>query len=229
MSKVTANYPEYSSSSVSIGGSKAKTGVINGVLSSNYDMSGAESDIYNYALNTLASILPQLNIFSADTQNSIQSQVDEYKNKGMQTINEVYTPLIKNLENNIASRFGNLDNSIFTDNLNDIESQRANAISSFAQDILAKQSQLESNELTKRYSLVELLSGLANNTYAKALDTINAAMGGSSNINSYNNDLYNALSSISNTNSNPNTNTNSLLSTLLSLSGSGSQSLLSLL
>lgn len=229
MSKVSsADYPKYSSSSVSIGNSKASTGVNGGILQSDYDMSNSEAAIYNYALDTLASILPQLNTFDTNTMSSIQSQVNAYKDSGLQTINNTYNPMITNLENDIASRFGNLDNSIFKDNLGDIESERSNAISSFAQNVLAKQSQLESDELTKRYALAEFLNGIANNTFDNALSAINTALGSSSSANNYNSDLYNAISALQKTNSNAN-NSDSLISSLLGLTGTTGSSLLSFL
>lgn len=219
MSKVSSNYPSYNNSSVAVGDSTATTGVTGGILNADYNMGSNEASIYNYALSTLANILPQLNTFSTGTQNTIQSEMDAYKNSGINAINQIYNPMIASLENNVASRFGNLDNSIFSNNLNNIESQRSNAVSSFAQDILAKQSELTSNELTKRYALVNLLSGLANNTYNNALSAISTALGGSSSANSYNSNLYNALSSMASTNSNSSNGTSSLLSTLLGLSG----------
>lgn len=225
MSKVSsANYPSYTSGSVSVGGSTAKTGVVDGILQSNYDMSDSESAIYNYALNTLAGILPQLNTFDTNTQKTLQSEVDAYKNSGIEDINKIYNPMITSLENDIASRFGNLDNSIFTDNLSNIESKRSDAVSSFAQDVLSKQSGLESDELTKRYALVKLLSGLADTTYSNALNTINVALGGSSNANSYSSQLYDAISAIESTKSNSNNNISSLLTGLLGLSGKSSTS-----
>ena len=125
------------------------------------------------------------------------------------------------------SRFGNLDNSIFTDNLSDIESERSDAVSSFAQNVLAKQSGLESDELTKRYALVNLLSGLSDDIYDNALSLISTALSGSSSLNSYNNALYDALSAIESTNSSSSNSTSSLLSNLLG--NSNSSSLLSLL
>ncbi len=229
MSKVSsADYPSYSSSSVSIGDSTATTGVSNGVLTTNYDMSDSEATIYNYALSTLASILPGINTFDTDTQSSIQSEVDAYKSAGIEDINEIYNPMITSLENDIASRFGNLDNSIFSDNLDDIETKRSDAVSSFAQDVLSKQSELESDELTKRYALVNLLSGLSDSTYSNALKAISTALGSSSSANSYNSDVYNALSDIASTNSNSNS-TTSLLASLLGLGGSTTSSLSSLL
>lgn len=231
MSKVSsADYPNYSSSAISFGGSSASTGVKDGVLTSDYNMSGNEADIYNYALSTLASILPQLNTFNPDTLTSIQSSVDAYKNSGTNTINNLYNSSLKNLENDIVSRFGNLDNSIFKDNLNDIESERANAVSSFAQDVLAKQSQLESDELTKRYALAEFLNGIANGTYDNALKAISTALGSSTSANNYNNDLYNAISALKSTSSNTNLNDiNSLLTNLLGNTSSSMSNILTFL
>lgn len=227
MSKVSsADYPKYSSSAVSIGGSTAKTGVINGILTSSYDMSNPESAVYSYALSTLADILPKLNTFDAGTLSSIQSGVNAYKDSGLQAINEMYNPMITNLQNDIVSRFGNLDNSIFTDKLNSIESKRADAVSSFAQDVLAKQSQLESDELTKRYALAEFLDGIVNNTYKNALNAISTALGSSANANNYNNDLYNAISALQSTNSRADTNTGSLISQMLGISSSPGTSFL---
>lgn len=227
MSKVSsADYPKYSSSAISIGDSTAKTGVTDGVLTSSYDMSDPEAAVYNYALSTLASILPQLNTFDTNTLSSIQSEVNAYKDSGIQSINEIYNPMITGLENDIASRFGNLDNSIFTDNLNNIESERANAVSSFAQDVLSKQSQLQSDELTKRYALAEFLNGMANNTYKNALNAISTALGSSANANNYNNDLYSAISALQSTNSGSSINANSLLSEMLGLSGKSGNSFL---
>lgn len=228
MSKVSsANYPSYSSSDISFGGSSASTGVKNGILSSDYNMSGDESDIYNYALSTLANILPQLNTFDPQTLSSIQSSVDGYKNSGLDTINKAYNSSLKNIENDAVSRFGNLDNSAFVDNLSSIESERSKAVSSFAQDVLAKQSQLESDELTKRYALAEFLNGIANDKYDNALKAISTALGSSSNANSYNNDLYNAISALKSTSTSSN---NSDLSILLSnLLGNTSSSISNIL
>lgn len=215
MAKVSTNYPDYSSSKISLGDSSASAGVKNGVLTSDYTMSDAEKSIYDYALSTIATILPQINTFSPTVQGSIQQSVDAYKNKGIDTINSTYAPMISSLENDIVSRFGNLDNSIFKDDLNSIESKRSNAVSSFAQDVLAKQSQLESDELQKRYALIDMLNGLADNTFDNALSAIDTALGGSSSANNYNNDVYQAINAMSKTgSSNNNNNLSSLLSAL---------------
>lgn len=213
MSKVSANYPDYSSSSISIGNSKASTGVKNGVLTSNYEMSDNESAIYNYALSTLAGILPKLNTFDTDTLSNLKSEVDAYKTSGIDSINDLYNSSLFNIENDVASRFGNLDNSIFKDNLDSLESERSKAVSAFAQDVLAKQNALESDELTQRYALVELLTGLSDGIYNNALKAINSSTGGSSSLNNYNSNVYSALANMAGTSSNYDV--TSMLSTLL--------------
>lgn len=222
MSKVTSNFPSYNSSDISIGGSKATTQLTNGVLKSDYDMSDSEASIYNYALNTLASILPQVNTFDTDTQNQLQSEVDAYKDDGIKQINNLYNKNLTNMETDAASRFGNLDNSTFMDNMNDLEHERSDAVSSFAQDVLEKQSSLESDELTRRYSLIKLLSGLSDDIYDKALNAINTSLGSSSSASNYNSKIYDALSSLENTGS-----SSSLVSSILG-SGISSSALLSL-
>lgn len=214
MSKVSANYPDYSSSSISIGDSKASTGVKNGVLTSNYEMSDSENAIYNYALSTLAGILPKLNTFDTDTLSGLKSEVDAYKTSGIDSINGLYNTSLMDIENDVAARFGNLDNSIFKDNLDGLESERSKAVSAFAQDVLAKQSALESDELTKRYALVELLSGLSDGIYNNALKAINSSTGSSSSLNNYNSNLYSALSNMAGTSSSYDVST--MLATLLS-------------
>lgn len=195
MSKVSSSdYPSFTKGQVSINNQPvASASMSNGVINSNYNMSDAEKAAYDYAQNALASILPQLNVFSPEVQNSLQSQLDAYKNQGIKTIDSVYTPMIKSMENDIASRFGNFDNSIFMNNLNNIESKRSDAISSFAQDVLARQSQLENDELNRRYTLADFLNGVQNQSMQNALSMINTALGGSTSANSYNNNLYNSL------------------------------------
>jgi len=232
MSKVSSNYPSYSNSSVSVGGSTANTGVTNGTLTSDYDMSDSESAIYNYALNAIANILPNINTFDTGTQSNLQSELDAYKDSGISDINDLYNSSLTNLENDAASRFGNLDNSIFSDNLDNLESERSNAVSSFAQDVLSKQSSLESDELTQRYALVEMLSGLADNTYDNALNAISTALSGSSSANDYNStEMSNAIAALKNTStsSSSSSSLSSLLSSLLGSSTGTTSSLSSLL
>lgn len=223
MSKVSSiDYPSYSGSNVSVNGNNlSSTSLSSGVLNTNYQMSNAEKAIYDYAQGALASLLPQVNTFSADTQNSLQSQIDAYTSQGTKTIDSVYTPMIKNLQNDIASRFGNFDNSIFMDNLESIEDKRASAVSSFAQDVMAKKNDLVNNELNNRYSYINLLNTMQNQPVQNALNYINAALGGSASANSYNNNLYNTLYKQYTSGGSSNSNLASMLSNALLSSGMG--------
>ena len=83
--------------------------------------------------------------------------------------------MIQELQENVASRFGNLDNSVFMDNLKGIESKRAEAISDLATNLQSKQSSLINNELSNRYNFLNYLSNLQNNINNNIQNTISAS------------------------------------------------------
>lgn len=184
--------PSYSTGTVSLNGNTVASNYKKGnSIVSNYNMPEAEKGIYDYAQNALLESLPQVNVFSQDTRNNINSQVEAYKNKGMQTIYDTYNPLLENLKTDIASRFGNLNNSVFFDNLNSIEKNRANAISDLAQDVEAQRNDLYNDELSKRYNYLNMMNSLQNAINNNAINYMNAAQGNANAGTSYNNSIAN--------------------------------------
>ena len=189
--------PAYSSGVVTINGEEKASQYKNGnTVYSNYNMSDAEKQIYDYAQNSFLENLPKVNVFSEDTQKQMQNQLNAYTQKGIDTINDIYTPMLNDMKTDIASRFGNFDNSIFMNNLNDIESNRADAMSSLTQDILAKQNELINDELNKRYTYLDFLNGIQNQTTSNILSYMQQAANNSNSGNSYNNSRYSASSGI---------------------------------
>jgi len=179
--------PSYSAGTVSINGNTVASNYKKGnTVTSNYNMPKTEKSLYDYAQNALLNSLPQVNVFSADTRNDINSQVEAYKNKGLQTINDTYNPLLQNLKTDIASRFGNLNNSVFFDNLNSIENNRANAISDLAQNVEAQRSELYNNELSNRYNYLNFMNSLQNMITSNMINYMNMAQNNSASGNSHN-------------------------------------------
>lgn len=191
-SSVSVATPSFAGGSVSLNGNKKATVSrdSNGI-NSNYDMDIYERQVYDYARKNLAQNLPNLNVFDNDTKNDIKAQVEAYKQKAMQSLNEMYQPMLKNLTNNVASRFGNTDNSAFLDGLNSLENYRAGALASIAQDTQAKQSELFKNELSNRYNYINLLNSLVNGANSNALSYLSSALSNSNAGNSYNSNLFN--------------------------------------
>ena len=184
-------YPSFSGGSVSLNGNEvASVAPSAGGINANYNMSDAEKSIYNYAQNSLASYLPYVNVFSPEVQNGLNSQLQAYQNLGMQSLNDMYTPILNNLKNDIASRFGNLNNSIFMDKLNNIERSRATALSDLQQNILAQQSSLYNEELQRRYNYLNFMNNIQNQLSNNILNYIGAAQNNSSLGNSYNQSAY---------------------------------------
>lgn len=167
------------------GQTKASTYKKGNTVYTDYNMLPYEKQAYDYAQKSFAENLPTLNVFSEDTQKQLQKQMNAYKNKGIETINNIYTPMLDNMKTDIASRFGNFDNSSFLNSLNDIESSRANAISDFAQDMTLKENDLINDELSRRYQYMSFLNGINNqalsnlSTYS-ALTSRNSSGGNSS-------------------------------------------------
>ena len=113
-----------------------------------------------------------VNVFSDDTIKSLNDQVNAYLNQGLNIVNNTYTPMIREMQNDIARRFGNTNNSMFMDNLNDIEAKRADAMSDLAENVMAKRNELINNELSNRYDYLNFLNDYPNQVYSNMLQTL---------------------------------------------------------
>lgn len=110
--------------------------------------------------------------------------------------------MLDDLKTDVASRFGNFDNSVFMDNLNSIEENRAESINNLAQDVMAKRDELISNELAQRYTYLGFLQDIQNQMNSNILNYIGASQQNSAAGNSYNAQAYAANQSRSSTFSN---------------------------
>lgn len=137
-----------------------------------YNMNPYEELAYNYANQALYQNLPNVNVFSDNVVRNLNNEVNAYLNRGVNDINSTYTPMIRQMQNDVARRFGNTNNSVFMDNLGDIESKRALAISELAQNVAAKRSELVNNELNNRYDYLNFLNDYQNQVYANMLSTL---------------------------------------------------------
>ncbi|MDR1327070.1 MAG: hypothetical protein LBJ74_01545 [Heliobacteriaceae bacterium] len=160
--------PSFSGGNVDVNGQNvANTYKSGNNVYSNYNMSDLEKQIYSYAQNSFLENLPYVNVFSEETQKQMSDELNAYTGKGLNLISNMYTPMLDSLKTDVASRFGNFDNSVFMDNLNKIEGNRADSMSSLAQDILAKQSDLYNQELARRYDYLSFMNGIQNSIDAR--------------------------------------------------------------
>jgi len=170
------NSKEPYDTSLSINGKElASANVKKGKITTNYNMSDDEQNLLNYTNKNLLKGLENINVFSDEVQKGIQNQVNAYTQQGIRTINQTYTPMFRELKSDIASRFGNLDNSVFLDNLNEIEKNRADAIETLTENILAKQSDLYETEMNNRYNYLSQLSTVNQNLYSNMLNFLKLA------------------------------------------------------
>ena len=179
-----------------------------------YNMDDSEQKAYDYAGEQFALNLANLNVFDADTQKKFDNQVQSYINQGVKDINDIYKPMLDDLQNDIASRFGNLDNSIFLDNLSDIEDKRLEAVSDFAQDVQTYRQDLINDELSNRYNYLDYLNNYRQQINSNILDMLGFGQGLSNLSNSYYSNINSLLSKNAQT-SNKSNNIGSLLDSVL--------------
>lgn len=190
----SSKYPGYATGSVQINGdtvaSQSKTG--KNTYSSSYNMNDTEKSIYNGIQNNLSSSLSNLFDISDSTKQQWKNQLDAYQRQGIKQIDDIYTPMQNALKNDIASRFGNLDNSIFMDNLSNITENKAQAVADLSDSLVMKQDQLYANELANRMNYVSLLSGLNTTFNNQMLSYMGLANQNSAAGNQYNQMAYQA-------------------------------------
>lgn len=170
----TKTQPVYNpSSTITVNGQvKSNASSTGNGANASYNMNPYEEASYNYANQSFYKNLPNINVFSDDTIKNLNNEVNAYLKQGAKAINSTYMPMIRDMQNDIARRFGNTNNSVFMDNLNDIETKRAAAISDLAQNTAAKRSELINNELSNRYNYLNFLNDYQNQVYANMLSTL---------------------------------------------------------
>lgn len=188
-----SKYPNYSTGSITVNGNTvASTQKDKNGINSSYNMSAAEKNIYNGIQNNLATSLNNLFEISDEKQKQWNSELEAFKKTGIKNINDIYTPIETNLKNDIASRFGNFDNSIFMDNLNEITDKKADAIASLSDALTMRQQELYSTEMANRINYITLLSNLNSIMNNNILNYTSAAMTNAESGNNYNAHKYQA-------------------------------------
>lgn len=190
-----SKYPEYSTGTITVNGKNVSTtqrDKNNNVVSSNYNMSSAEKKIYDSIQSGLNTSLNNLFTISDSQKKEWNNQLNAIKNQGIEEIESIYTPMETDLKNDIASRFGNYDNSIFLDNLNEITDKKAKAVADLSDSILSTQNDLYSEELKNRINTITLLNNLNSAMNNNILNFTSAAGSNANSGNSYNNAAYNA-------------------------------------
>lgn len=191
-----SKYPSYSAGTVTINGNTVATSKKkkNNVTSS-YNMGDTEKSIYDGIQDNLETSLKNLYTISDEKQQQWNDELDAYKKAGIEEINSIYNPMINNLRDNIASRFGNLDNSIFMDNLNTITDKQAKAVSDLSDNLLTKQDELYTKEMQNRMNYITLLSNLNTTMNNNMLTYMQMAQSNSASGNAHNQNAYKGGSS----------------------------------
>ena len=191
-----SKYPAYSGGAVNINGfNVAKTSKKGDSVNSDYYMDKTQKQIYNSIQNNMADVLTNLFSISDAQRQEWNNQLSAMKNVGISNINNIYTPLQNNLKNDVASRFGNLDNSVFLDKLNAMTNNKSQAIADLSNNLALAQSDLYNQEIQNRINLLNLLDNLNNSINSNILSYLGLANQNSNFGNQYNQARYQATAS----------------------------------
>ena len=188
----SSSKPSYTSGSVSINGKEIAsiTKDDDGYVRSKYNMSKADKAIYNKVQSNLNSSLKNLFKISDSTKNQWNKQLDAFRRNGIDEINNIYNPMQTSLKNDIAGRFGNLDNSVFLDKLTSITDNKAKAVSALSDTLTMKQNELYTNELKNRMNYISLLNGVYTGYNNQIMNYLNIAKANADSGNNYNSQMY---------------------------------------
>lgn len=201
MGKKSKKYPAYTGGSVTVNGrivASSKKDKKGNVISSNYNMSENEKNLYNSIQKGMNSSIQNLFNISDQQRKEWGNQINALKNQGIDEINSIYNPMETNLRNDVARRFGNIDNSVFLDNLNSITDKKSKAIADLSNNLLSTQNDLYNQELQNRINTITLLNNLNSIMNNNIINYTNLANSNASSGNSYNQNAYNATANSSN-------------------------------
>lgn len=195
--------PGFSNSSVIQDGrttSKTYKDKKTGQIITEYFSDPNELAFQNQLSDMLHNYLPNVNTFTPEYYAQKSSALKAQQDLGTQQINDVYNPMLTNLKNDVASRFGTLNSSSFLDELNNIEKQRGYAVSDLSNNLLANSNNMDAQQLAKNYDFINLLQGNQANNLSEIFSNLNlsnalSGMSNSFNLSNYLNqvDYNNAL------------------------------------
>lgn len=203
MGKRSKKYPSYTGGSVVVNGKTVASSTKdkkNNIISSSYNMSDNEKKLYNSIQKGMNSSIQNLFNISDQQRKEWGNQINALKNQGIDEINSIYNPMETNLRNDVARRFGNIDNSVFIDNLNSITDKKSKAIADLSNDLLSTQNDLYNQELQNRINTITLLSNLNSIMNNNIINYTNLANANASSGNSYNHNAYTSTANNSSSN-----------------------------
>jgi len=133
-------------------------------------------------LNQVVSTLGQ-------TGSEMSTQFDQTKqafiNSASKSFQEQYDPALRNLREDIASRFGTLNSSQFVSGLNDLEKNRANALAEIASTGETVKADLVNQEESRKLNQIQALGGVLSADQSTFLSSTQASLSASEALNDF--------------------------------------------
>lgn len=146
-----------------------------------------QKDMAQEKINNITATLGQT---PAEMAAQYQGTADSFVNDAQKTFMQQYDPALRSLKNDIASRFGTLNASVFTNDLNSLENNRASAFADISNKAQMLKGDLVNQQEAGKLNQIQALGGVLNNTQSNMLNNLQAPLSAASLYNNFQNSRY---------------------------------------
>ncbi len=212
--------PEFQPSVIKYGDDVVgRTSKENGQITTQYLPSAAEQERKKFTNERINQILPQLGKNPQELTDAWNQQQDAYVDSAVSQFDRSYNPALRNMREDITSRFGTTNNSMFLDRLGEMESNvRVPFMEETARKGTLYRTDLENQHQAKQMNELQALGYNLNSDQQRFLSGLNAPLSSSAQANQFNQNNHLAQLNQYNTDrAHKQGNTNSFLSFLGSI------------
>jgi len=189
---VTPVAPKFQGSEVRYGGrTVGKTYLdANGNMITDYLEDPAEAQRKAQRQSKIDAYEGKINVFDPKMISQWDQTKQAFSDKNREGFDKMWDESSRQTREDTASRFGNIDTSVYSDRMSDLDEMKSNAYTDISRDSQLLREQLQDNELDKRYQYLNWLQSGVDNAESMAQQAYNNATSSNQLINNFNQGNY---------------------------------------
>ena len=144
----------------------------------------------NLTQEKINNVMATLGQTPAEMTAQYDSTANSFVNDAQKTFMQQYDPALRSLKDDIASRFGTLTTSMFTNDLNTLENNRASGFADIANKAQMLKSDLVNQSESNKLNQIQALGGVLNNNQNNFLNNLQAPVSAGKMYNDFQNGQY---------------------------------------
>jgi len=180
--------PAFSSSEVKYGDtviSKTYLDPSTGSVVTQYLADPAEQQRKQEAEQKINQVISSLGTTAPDLSTQFNQTKEAFINSATQSFDETFEPALRSLKEDIASRFGTLNSSEFLSGLDNLEHNRAKALTDIAYKAENVKADLVNQDEARKLSQIEALGGVLSDNQSAAVSAAKTSLSASDSLNDF--------------------------------------------